>query len=68
MKEGCFMAFTKYGKLIDVTLTAAGIVIPLITKMRNDKKAEEELVKKLADGLDKRVAEEVAKQMAHRIK
>jgi hypothetical protein len=60
MKEGCFMAFTKYGKIIDITLTVAGIAVPLITKMRNDKKADEELAKK--------VAEEVAKQMAHRIK
>lgn len=54
------MAFTKYGKIIDITLTVAGLAVPLITKMRNDKKAEEELAKK--------VAEEVAKQMAHRIK
>lgn len=54
------MAFTKYGKIIDITLTAAGIAIPLITKMRSDKKAEEELAK--------RVAKEVAKQMANRNK
>ena len=62
------MAFNKYGKIVDITLTAAGIIIPLITKMRNDKKAEEELMTKLAEGLDKRVAEEVAKQIATRIK
>lgn len=54
------MAFTKYGKILDITLTLAGIAIPLITKTRNDKKAEEELAK--------RVAEEVAKQMARRHK
>ena len=62
------MAFNKYGKIVDITLAAAGIIIPFITKMRNDRKAEEELMKKLAEGLDKRVAEEVAKQIATRIK
>ena len=54
------MAFTKYGKIIDITLAVAGVAIPLITKTRANKKAEEELAK--------RVAKEVAKQMANRNK
>ena len=52
------MAFNKYGKIIDITLTLAGVAIPVITKIRNDKKAEEAMAKK--------IAEEVAKQIANR--
>lgn len=52
------MAFNKYGKIIDITLTVAGVAVPIITKMRNDKKSEVELAK--------RVSEEVAKQLATR--
>lgn len=54
------MAPINYGKIIDITLTVAGIAIPLITKMRNDKKADVELTKK--------IAAEVAKQTANRHK
>ena len=58
MKEGCFMAFNKYGKIIDITLAVAGVAVPIITKMRSDKKAKIELAKT--------VSEEVAKQLATR--
>lgn len=52
------MAFTKYGKIIDITLTVAGVAIPLITKVRSDNKAKAEQAKM--------IAEEVAKQLANR--
>ena len=54
------MKFTKYGKIIDITLTVAGIVVPLITKMRSDKKAEEELTKKVIEEVTKRMASQNA--------
>ena len=58
------MAPINYGKIIDITLAVAGIAIPLITKARNDKKAEAEMVKKFSEI----ASEEVAKQLANRRK
>ena len=58
------MAFTKYDKIIDITLALAGIVVPLITKARSDKKAEAEMAKKFS----KIASEEVARQLANRNK
>lgn len=35
----------KWGKVLDVTLTIAGIVVPLISGRRQEAKAKEEMVK-----------------------
>lgn len=51
------MAFTKYGKIIDITLAVAGVAVPIVTKVRNDKKAQAELAKM--------VSKEVTKQLAN---
>lgn len=48
----------KWGKVLDVTLTIAGIAVPLISGRRQEAKAKEEMVKS--------VQEEVRKQLARR--
>jgi hypothetical protein len=48
----------KWGKVLDVTLTIAGIAVPLISGRRQEAKAKEEMVKS--------VREEVRRQLTER--
>ena len=48
----------KWGKVLDVTLTIAGIAVPLISGRRQEAKAKEEMVKS--------VREEVRRQLGRR--
>ena len=48
----------KWGKVLDITLTLAGIAVPLISGRRQEAKAKEEMVRS--------VQNEVRKQLARR--
>ena len=48
----------KWGKVLDVTLTIAGIAVPLISGKRQEAKAKEEMTKT--------IREEVRRQMSRR--
>lgn len=48
----------KWGKVLDVTLTIAGIAVPLISGRRQEAKAKEEMIKT--------VREEVRRQVPRR--
>jgi hypothetical protein len=48
----------KWGKVLDVTLTIAGIAVPLISGRRQEAKAKEEMVKS--------VREEVRRQLGRK--
>lgn len=48
----------KWGKVLDITLTIAGIAVPLITGRRQEAKAKADMTKTIQD--------EVRKQLARR--
>ena len=48
----------KWGKVLDITLTIAGIAVPLITGRRQEAKAKDEMAKTVRD--------EVRRQLARR--
>lgn len=45
----------KWGKVLDVTLTLAGIAVPLISGRRQEAKAKEEMVKIIREEVRKQV-------------
>ena len=45
----------KWGKVLDITLTIAGIAVPLISGRRQETKAKEEMVKIIREEVRKQV-------------